>query len=85
LPRLLPCDSSVATELYRQGSSSCKWLASQGCFLFDLFGRDRRQLMDDLMATHPDVQVSSIKGYLWNGLGEHIRLSQSVRHVELSG
>jgi phosphotriesterase-related protein len=66
--------------------ATCKWLASQGCFLlFDLFGQDRRQLMDDLMATHPDVQVSSIKGYLWNGLGEHIRLSQSVRHVELSG
>jgi phosphotriesterase-related protein len=63
---------------------TCKWLAAAGCFLlFDLFGQDRRQLMDDLMATHPDVQVSSIKGYLWNGLAYHILLSQSVRHVEL--
>ena len=61
----------------------CKSIAAAGCFLlFDLFGQEHRPLMADLMVTHPDIQMSSIKGYLWHGLVDKILLSQSVRHVE---
>ena len=62
----------------------CLELAARGCFLgFTLFGQDDRQLMDDLMATHPDVQASSIKGFIDRGLRDRILLSQTVDHIAL--
>jgi phosphotriesterase-related protein len=62
----------------------CQELAGRGCFLeFDLFGQERWLLMADLMHTDPDVQISSIKGFLDNGLKDHLLLSQNICHVDL--
>lgn len=59
-------------------------IASRGCWIeFDLFGQERSLLMADLMHTHPDVQASSIKGFVDQGLQDHILLSQNVNHVDL--
>jgi phosphotriesterase-related protein len=59
-------------------------IAQRGCWIeFDLFGQERSLLMDDLMRTHPDVQASSIKGFIDHGLLDHILLSQNVNHVDL--
>jgi phosphotriesterase-related protein len=64
--------------------SLCRELAARGCYLeFDLFGQERRRLTADLMQTHPDVQASSIRGFIDHGMLDHLLLSQDVRHVEL--
>jgi phosphotriesterase-related protein len=51
--------------------------------MFDLFGQERGGLSGDLIALHPEVQVSSIRGYLDRGLGARMLLSQDVNHVQL--
>jgi phosphotriesterase-related protein len=52
-------------------------IARRGCWIeFDLFGQERSLLMEDLMRTHPDVQASSIKGFIDHGLLDHILLSK---------
>ena len=62
----------------------CQHLAGRGCFIeFDLFGQERWYVMNEMMQTHPDVQTSSIKGFLDNGLLPHLLISQNVNHVDL--
>ena len=62
----------------------CQHLADRGCFIeFDLFGQERWYLMNEMMQTHPDVQTSSIKGFIDNGLLPHMLISQNVNHVDL--
>jgi phosphotriesterase-related protein len=62
----------------------CRHLAARGCFIeFDLFGQERWYLMNEMMGTHPEVQVSSIKEFIDSGLLPHILLSQNVMHVDL--
>ncbi len=62
----------------------CQYLARRSCYVeFDLFGQERRLLMADLVNTHPEVQISSIRGLIDNGLLQHLLLSQNVNHVEL--
>jgi phosphotriesterase-related protein len=62
----------------------CQHLAGRGCFIeFDLFGQERWYVMNEMMQTHPDVQTSSIKGFLDNGLLSHLLISQNVNHVDL--
>jgi phosphotriesterase-related protein len=62
----------------------CLALAGRGCFLgFTLFGQDHRRVMGDIMDTHPEVQASSIKGFIDRGLRDRIMLSQNVDHIEL--
>ena len=38
-------------------------------------------MADDLINTHPDVQISSVKGFIDNGLLERILISQNVCHI----
>jgi predicted metal-dependent phosphotriesterase family hydrolase len=62
----------------------CMRLAERGCFiLFDTFGQDRRVVMNDLMATPPEVQAASLKGFIDQGLLDRLLVSQGVDHVEL--
>jgi phosphotriesterase-related protein len=62
----------------------CDAIADHGAWvLFDCFGQERGSLSGDLLALHPEVQVSSIKGFLDRGLGDRMLLSQDVNHVEL--
>ena len=62
----------------------CQHLAGRGCFVeFDLFGQEHWYLMNEMLRTHPEVQISSIKGFVDSGLLEHILLSQNVGHLEL--
>ena len=62
----------------------CQHLASHGCFIeFDLFGQERWYVMNEMMQTHPDVQNSSIKGFIDNGLLPNMLISQNVNHVDL--
>jgi phosphotriesterase-related protein len=57
-------------------------LAGRGCFLaFDNLGAEKWLLVDDLVNTHPEVQVSSIRALIYHGLLRHILLSQNVAHV----
>ncbi len=64
-------------DLYRQ-------LASRGCYIeFDLFGHERWPLVNDLVHTDPEVQISSVKGFIDNGLLERILLSHDVCHFTL--
>lgn len=57
-------------------------LADRGCFLaFDLFGQESWPLMAGLMRTHPEVQYSSVKGFIDNGLLDRILISQNVCHI----
>lgn len=59
-----------------------KRLAGRGCFLaFDLFGQESWPLMKDLVRTHPEVQYSSVKGFVDNGLLGKILISQNVCHI----
>jgi phosphotriesterase-related protein len=61
----------------------CQQLAKRGCYIeFDLFGSERWSLMDDLIHTDPEVQISSIKGFVDNDLVDHVLISQNVCHVE---
>jgi phosphotriesterase-related protein len=62
----------------------CQHLAGRGCFIeFDLFGQERWYVMNEMMQTHPDVQNSSIKGFIDNGLLPNMLISQNVNHVDL--
>jgi phosphotriesterase-related protein len=62
-------------ELYTQ-------LADRGCYLeFDLFGQEAWPLVRDMVQTHPEVQISSVKGFIDQGLLERILLSQDVCHI----
>jgi len=59
-----------------------KRLADRGCFLaFDLLGQESWPLMKDLVRTHPEVQHSSVKGFIDNGLLDRILISQNVCHI----
>jgi len=59
-----------------------KRLADRGCFLaFDLFGQESWPLMNNLVRTHPEVQYSSVKGFINNGLLGKILISQNVCHI----
>ncbi len=57
-------------------------LAGRGCYIeFDLFGQGCWPLMDNLINTHPEVQISSVKGFIDHGLLEKILISQNVCHI----
>ena len=63
---------------------TCRRIAERGSFiLFDLFGQEHRRVMDDLMDTPADVQAASLKGFVDQGLADHLLISQGVDHVEL--
>jgi phosphotriesterase-related protein len=57
-------------------------LAGRGCYVgFDLFCQERWPLANDLIDTHPDVQISSVRGFIDYGLLDKILISQNVCHV----
>ena len=59
-------------------------ISKNGCWLeFDLFGQERRLLMKDLIQTDVDVQISSIRGFIDNGLINQLLISQNVNHIDL--
>ncbi|MBN1316961.1 MAG: hypothetical protein JXA42_15885 [Anaerolineales bacterium] len=59
-----------------------KALTDRGCYVgFDLFGQEKWPLADSLINTHPEVQISSVKGFIDYGMIERILISQNVSHV----
>jgi phosphotriesterase-related protein len=59
-----------------------KELTDRGCYAsFDLFGQEKWPLADSLINTHPEVQVSTIKGLVDFGMLERILISQNVCHI----
>ena len=59
-------------------------LSRWGCMLeFDLFGQYVRHYMKEMMRTHEDVQLSSIRGFLGKGLIGQMLVSQNVNHIDL--
>jgi phosphotriesterase-related protein len=57
-------------------------LAERGCYVgFDLFGQERWSFADDMIRTDPEVQISSVRGFLDYGLLEKILVSHDVCHV----
>ena len=73
LSHLVPRPDNL--EIYTQ-------FAERGCYIeFDLFGQECWPLVDDLVDTNCEVQISSVKGFIDNGLLRRILISQNVCHI----